>query len=91
MRSSLSPTDPRHGTVNGYTNLKCRCDACRSAWAEKTAGHRNNRADHGLPAEDPHHGKYTTYLNYLCRCGLCRAAYAAYMRAYRLRVAVDRA
>jgi hypothetical protein len=23
--------DPRHGTLNGYTNLCCRCDQCRSA------------------------------------------------------------
>ena len=23
--------DPRHGTVNGYNNLRCRCDACRFA------------------------------------------------------------
>jgi hypothetical protein len=27
------PDDPRHGTVNGYSNLKCRCDRCRAAWA----------------------------------------------------------
>lgn len=25
--------DPRHGTQNGYTNLKCRCQFCRDAWA----------------------------------------------------------
>lgn len=29
----IQPGDPRHGTSNGYTNLKCRCDACRAAWA----------------------------------------------------------
>jgi len=26
-----NPDDPRHGTVNGYNNLRCRCDACRFA------------------------------------------------------------
>lgn len=26
--------DPRHGTHNGYGNLKCRCDACREANSE---------------------------------------------------------
>lgn len=25
-------TDPRHGTNNGYTNLRCHCDRCRAAW-----------------------------------------------------------
>jgi hypothetical protein len=24
--------DERHGTTNGYTNLKCRCDRCTQAW-----------------------------------------------------------
>ena len=28
---SLDVDDPRHGSVNGYTNLKCRCDECREA------------------------------------------------------------
>lgn len=25
------PDDPRHGSVNGYTNHHCRCDECRFA------------------------------------------------------------
>lgn len=24
--------DPRHGTVNGYNNLLCRCAKCTKAW-----------------------------------------------------------
>ncbi len=28
------PVDPRHGTVNGYSNLRCRCDRCRAAQTE---------------------------------------------------------
>lgn len=27
----LSPDDPRHGTQNGYGNLKCRCEPCKKA------------------------------------------------------------
>lgn len=27
-----NPDDPRHGTVNGYSNHKCRCDRCRANW-----------------------------------------------------------
>lgn len=30
----LAPNDPRHGTVNGYTNLRCRCSRCRKAHRE---------------------------------------------------------
>lgn len=33
-RDRLAPGDPRHGTMNGYNNLRCRCDRCREAWAE---------------------------------------------------------
>ncbi len=31
---SLTPDDPRHGTPNCYTNLHCRCDTCKKAWAD---------------------------------------------------------
>jgi hypothetical protein len=31
----MNDDDPRHGTVNGYGNLKCRCDRCREAWRDK--------------------------------------------------------
>ena len=30
----MDEDDERHGTVNGYNNLRCRCDKCRQAWAE---------------------------------------------------------
>lgn len=30
---NLTHDDPRHGTSNGYTNLECRCQLCREAWA----------------------------------------------------------
>lgn len=30
-RRLLSPDDPRHGTTNGYSNYKCRCDKCTKA------------------------------------------------------------
>lgn len=34
------PSDDRHGTVNGYQNLKCRCDLCRDAWRVKRIAYR---------------------------------------------------
>lgn len=27
------PTDPRHGTLSGYTRHKCHCERCRAAKA----------------------------------------------------------
>jgi hypothetical protein len=27
-----NPDDPAHGTHNGYVNLRCRCQRCRTAW-----------------------------------------------------------
>lgn len=31
MGTTMTPDDPRHGTVNGYRNLHCHCDKCRDA------------------------------------------------------------
>lgn len=32
-QAPLAADDPRHGTANGYSNLKCRCERCTNAWA----------------------------------------------------------
>ena len=37
---ALTPDDPRHGTTNGYINLRCRCVACRAANAKKTRAYK---------------------------------------------------
>lgn len=34
-----------HGTVNGYTNHKCRCDECRSAWATYVRTYRDSNRE----------------------------------------------
>lgn len=38
------PSDPRHGTLNGYQNQRCRCDRCRAA---------NTAAFHRIREERP--------------------------------------
>jgi hypothetical protein len=48
---AADPSDPRHGTVKGYTNLKCRCRPCTEANGAK---HRLQRkqdqlSGHGVP------------------------------------------
>jgi hypothetical protein len=36
----MAATAFSHGTANGYNNHRCRCDACRAAWAEYQASRR---------------------------------------------------
>lgn len=48
------PDDPRHGTVNAYNNLGCRCDPCRGALASRMFVYRADHQDYyerGLAAE----------------------------------------
>lgn len=71
---SLVADDPRHGTLNGYSNQRCRCDACRAAWAAYTSKLRERRST-TLAPDDLRHGRYTTYSNHKCRCESCRAAW----------------
>lgn len=65
------PTDPRHGTQNGYSNRGCRCDRCRAANVETMRRARERRASH---VPEHRHGQYTTYTNYGCRCAPCTEA-----------------
>lgn len=40
---AYNPNVPTHGTVNGYNNYRCRCDACTAAnTAQSTANRRYN-------------------------------------------------
>ncbi len=73
-RPPLPPGDARHGTANGYHNLRCRCDACRKAWATHIAKRKAERPP--LPPGDARHGTVNGYLNLKCRCDACRKAWA---------------
>lgn len=73
------PTDPRHGSVNGYTNHGCRCERCRAAEARRQ---KRWRASVSLRPDDPQHGTNNGYTNYGCRCPRCSAAHKAYNRQY---------
>jgi hypothetical protein len=75
------PTDPRHGTINGYTNHSCRCELCRAANTESVANARNRRVGE-LPPEEVH-GTENGYSNWRCRCSDCREAHAAAARERR--------
>lgn len=87
MRAVITPGDgdARHGTTNGYSNLKCRCQDCRDAWASWYKADRYAREaqlSRAVPGRyQPEHGKASTYENWLCRCDPCRTAHSAKDRA----------
>lgn len=41
----LAPDDPRHGTLNGYTNFGCRCEPCSIVGAEDQRNRRKAKAE----------------------------------------------
>lgn len=89
------PSDPRHGTVNGYSNLGCSCDRCREAWRIECRPRqlKHRREVLGiLPMEEwerirpkAQHGTRSKYVHGGCRCDDCRAAAARYQAEYRQR------
>jgi len=86
--------DLRHGTVNGYVNQGCRCDACREAlrlYAPAREAKERYRRRLGMqPAKRGRtHGLRATYVRG-CRCVECVEAERLYRRDYRLRTAAAR-
>lgn len=71
-RPMTDPSDPRHGTTNGYGNLGCRCDPCKSAWSAEQKKQRRRRSE--VPFEAKPHGTVTGYANWQCRCDACLIA-----------------
>lgn len=83
MTVMAEPEDPDdgipHGTYNGYSNYRCRCQPCRDAGAEYA---RKRKATlRAKAAADPSvlpHGTVRGYIDWDCRCAKCRGAYATY-------------
>jgi hypothetical protein len=72
-----------HGTANGYSFHKCRCEPCVKANAAHQMEMTKQRAARGVP--DHVHGTAGGYRNYLCRCDACRAAYREQQHSMYLR------
>lgn len=76
------PSDSRHGTLNGYKQLCCRCARCRQAAAADRSARRARRRSGQDPAAlafqadptDPRHGTLNGYQHLYCRCERCREA-----------------
>lgn len=61
--------DPRHGSVNGYINYRCRCEKCLATGREY---HNKVKAERkAQPIPEDVHGTYNGYTNYGCRCDAC--------------------
>lgn len=79
----MNKDDPRHGTINGYSNRHCRCAECRKAW---TAYLKKRRAERALliQPDDPRHGTLSFYYNHACRCDSCKEVHARRARELRI-------
>lgn len=82
------PNDHRHGTVNGYGNLRCRCPRCRAAnTAQMRVARARMRAAVAAGQRDLRHGTTGGYTNYGCHCEHCsRAERDAAANRYRGRI-----
>jgi hypothetical protein len=78
--NELAEDDPRHGTIYGYTTLKCRCVPCTEANTEACRRSRFKRLELPVPAKV--HGTVNAYNGYGCRCDLCKEAHRIYYRRY---------
>jgi hypothetical protein len=65
-----------HGTVDGYTNHRCRCEGCREAIRVD----RQKRRSRSIP-DHVKHGAYT-YNNWGCYCQVCREGARDRQRSY---------
>lgn len=72
-RRGLDRLDPRHGTLNGYKNCGCRCNACREAHRQAMA--KTRKTLKSRPTGDVPHGTPGGYENWGCRCGDCTEAH----------------
>lgn len=77
--------DRWHGTSGGYTNHKCRCDDCRSAWNEYCSKRKKKAWSNWNGERNPEleHGLEQTYQNHGCKCLECLKAHSIYSLATR--------
>lgn len=75
--------DPRHGSGNGYSNLGCRCERCRRAWALTYQKRRERKRSEPTPVDA--HGTVSGYSYWGCRCPKCTAVHNERHREQRSR------
>lgn len=76
--------DPRHGTRNGYGNLKCRCEPCRAAQRRPgVVPLKIHLARVHAAAQEINHGTHYAYGSRGCRCKPCTRANTEHARDVR--------
>jgi hypothetical protein len=75
--------DPRHGSENGYSNLRCRCQHCRRAWAFTYQKRRERKRSEPTPVDA--HGTVSGYSYWGCRCPKCTEIHNERYRELRCR------
>ncbi|MDT5076462.1 MAG: hypothetical protein QOJ80_1099 [Mycobacterium sp.] len=75
--------DPRHGSDNGYSNLRCRCQHCRQAWARTYQKRRERKRNEPTPVGA--HGTVSGYSYWGCRCAKCTEIHSEHHRQLRYR------
>jgi hypothetical protein len=75
--------DPRHGSDNGYSNLRCRCQHCRQAWARTYQKRRERKRNEPTPVGA--HGTVSGYSYWGCRCAKCTEIHTEHHRQLRYR------
>lgn len=75
----------RHGTRNGYTENKCRCDECKKWNTDRCKDYRERKKQGILlqrpKGSGPEHGTSSAYSHHGCRCSICVEAHNARNRA----------
>lgn len=74
-----------HGSLNMYTNGKCRCELCRKKHTDhhREWRRRTGRVTKVVPRTGLVHGTANAYSYYKCRCVECRAGQAKRLREYK--------
>jgi len=76
-----------HGTLNSYSNHKCRCNPCREAMSTYSKSLKAK----GLPEGDARHGTYAGYNHYACTCQSCSDIQRLYKLAYKRGISLEEA
>lgn len=66
-----------HGSAGGYSNHKCRCDACRLAWNKSCRERKRRRRDEFVYTPGADHGTAKMYQRG-CSCADCKTAHSRY-------------
>lgn len=93
-KRKYGPVQVKHGSINGYINLCCRCPVCVVGNCVRMREYRatnNGTLPRSYGPIEAKHGTVSAYNCRGCRCDRCRAAITAYSRERRVVARVNNA